>query len=105
MCMHYSTERHEYINDDEVPTTRCPKQEAHDEKFMCIFLGVFFSLFGVLIAAIIAKGYGVRKAFLGIAARWFFMILVFLIVLLAQSSSSSGPHIINRWDENGIRLE
>ena len=108
--MHYSTKRHEYVNDGGHYEDNCNRQGVGEEKWLCIFLGIFLSLFGVLIAAIVAKGYGVRKSFLGIFIRWAVMAVLALIVVFFQSvaiswtSSSSNSHI-NKWDENGVRIE
>lgn len=41
---------------------------------LCVCLGCFLSLLGVVIAAIIGKGDGVIKAFVGIGVRWLLLI-------------------------------
>lgn len=41
------------------------KAPAETHGVLCIWLGILFSLFGVIIAAIIGKAYGVKKALIG----------------------------------------
>ncbi len=57
------------------------KNQTKDKDLsLCILLGFFLSLLGVLISAIIAGSSGVRKAFRGIAIRWLFIVVIVVLI-------------------------
>ena len=61
-----------YINKVNNETEIVIKENQHPR--LCVCLGFFLSLFGIMIAAIIGKGDGVIKAFIGIGVRWLLII-------------------------------
>lgn len=55
-----------------------------DEQYgtFCWWLGFLFNLFGILIGAIISRGYGAKKAFIGMLWSWLlFTILAIGVVI------------------------
>ena len=50
--------------------------QQHQYGFLCFLLGFFFSVMGILIAAIVEKGYGATQAIWGIVWRWIISVLV-----------------------------
>ena len=78
-----------------------------NDSSLCILLGFFLSLLGVLISAIIAGSSGVRKAFLGIAIRWLFIAVLVGGILFfntgREAFSKARNNVINASDNQAVR--
>ena len=55
------------------------REKANSDDSLCFWLGLLFSVFGLVIAAIICKGQGVRKALKGFLISFVIWVLIVLI--------------------------
>lgn len=79
-----------------ITITKAPTKDK--DSLLCILLGFFLSLLGVLISAIIAGSNGVRKAFRGIAIRW----LLIAAIVVASKAFNTGREAFSKARENVI---
>lgn len=85
----------ENISGQQAPLSKAP---AETHGVLCIWLGILFSLFGVIIAAIIGKAYGVKKALIGmvIGAAIFIVVRVGWAIIVVNFVTEGESHEMRR---------